>query len=97
MITASELDTELRAIRDRVRRIRPPLAKNPEAFHLDKDAIASLLGELLGRLAEVPKARVLVSTAANRRPSGAELTRRVETIETRRGARRIEVGRIRRV
>lgn len=90
MITATELDTELRVIRDRVRHIRPPLARDPEAFHLDKDAIATLIGELLGRLAAAPKATVF-TTPSNRRPSGADIARSVAVIETRRGARRVEI------
>jgi hypothetical protein len=96
VITATELDAELRAIRDGVRRIRPPLSQQPEAFHLDKDAIAVRLGHLLGRLVEIPKATVFTA-AADRRPSGTELVERSRaTVMTRRGERRIEIERRRR-
>jgi hypothetical protein len=96
MITAADLDAELRALRDMVRRIRPPLAHYPEAFHTDKDDVAVRLGQLLCRLAEMPKASVLTHKP-DRPPSGREIVRSAKVpIALRRGSRVVEVERRRR-
>lgn len=79
---ASELDAELRAIRDLVRRIRPPLAHYPEAFHTDKDDVAVRLGQLLERLTALPAATVLTAPPVARRPSGREVIRQAQITVT---------------
>lgn len=50
MISQLDLVTELRAVRDRVVHIRPPLGDKPHAFHEDKSDAIRRIDLLLDRV-----------------------------------------------